>query len=201
MSDPRTIREINASYAIFQKMVWGIIAAIGALGTILIPTVLTIYSQLSEVKTDVGVIKANTVEQLKGLDSRLTALDGRLAAMDGRLATIDRNVQEARADDRVLRAISRVENQGVRTDPVVAGFYVTAFEATILVQFLRPPIRNNATAILTVGSRVDEARLRPIPAEVVLKSPRLKGVRYVIDDDNFMIALTGPGTDVVFAIL
>jgi hypothetical protein len=55
--------------------------------------------------------------------------------------------------------------------------------------------------VLTVGSRIDEARLRPIPEDVTLKSPRLRGVRYVIDDDNFIIALTGPGTDVVFAIL
>ena len=150
MSDPRTIREINASYAVFQKMVWGIIAAIGALGAILIPAALAIYSQLSDVKTDVGVIKANNTEQLKGLDIRMAALDGRLATMDGRLAAIDRVLQEARADDRVLRAISRVENQGNKTDPVVAGFYVTAFEATIIVQYLRPPTRINAPPTLTV---------------------------------------------------
>ncbi|MEA2821243.1 MAG: hypothetical protein QOJ86_3247 [Bradyrhizobium sp.] len=204
MSDPRTIRELNASYTVFQKMVWGIIAAIVALVGISATVALTLHLQLGDVKTDVGAIKANTantVEQLKGLDNRLAALDGRLASMDSRLAAIDRNLQEARADDRVLRAIGRVESQATKADPVVAGLYVTAYEATLLVQYLRPSTRINASPIITVGSQIDESRLRPIPTDVVLKSPHLNGVRYVIDDDNFKIALTGPDTNVVFAIL
>lgn len=191
MADPKSIRELNASFTVFQTMVWTII---GFIGTLILGS-LAIYSQLGDLKTDLAVIKvstSNTTERLKALDDRLGALDARIASMD-------KSTQEGRAE--MLRAVSRVESQGIRTDPVVAGFYVTAFEATLIIQFLRPSIRTNRPAVLSVGSRVDEGRLQPLPEDAVIKSPRLRGVRYVIDDDNFKIALTGPGTDVVFAIL
>ena len=192
MTEPKTIRELYAAFSVYQRMVWTIIGFIGGL----IIGAIAIYIQIGELKTDLAVVKANT----SNIIERLTGFDKRLGALDDRIAALDRNVQEARADDRVLRAIGRVENQGSRTDPVVAGFYVTAFEATLIIQHLRPPIRTDKPATLSVGSRVNEDRLRPLPEDITLKSARLKGVRYAIDDNN-AIALVGPSTDVVFAIL
>lgn len=214
MSEPRTIRELNISFSVFQKMVWTIIGFLGAL----IIGAIAIYIQTGDLKTDLAVVKANTsniVERLKGFDSRIAVLDSRLVAVDKNVQAvdknvqtidrnvqaIDRNVQEARSDDRVLRAIGRVENQGIRTDPVVAGFYVTTFEATLIMQYLRLPTKTGNAPILSIGSRVDDTQLRPMPEAVVMKSPRLKGMRYIIDQDNFSIALVGPDTDIVFAIL
>jgi hypothetical protein len=201
MPEPRTIREINASFTVFQTMVWTII---GFLGALLIGAA-AIYFQIGDLKTDLAVVKtgtSNIVERLIAFDGRLTALDSRVAGLDGRLATVDKNLQEMRADDRLLRAINRVESQGSpKTDPVVGGFYVTAYEATLIMQFLRPPTRADKLGNLSVGSQVDEARLHPLPEDLVRKAPRLKGIRYAIDDDNYSIALAAPNTDVVFVIL
>jgi hypothetical protein len=190
MTDPKTIREQNIEnegfrkgleerVGVFQKMVWTVI---GLLGAIMIGAG-AIYIQIGDLKTDVGVIRTNIINLVE------------------RFSKMEKSAEDSRASERqIITTLGRIEAQVPKSDPIIAGFYLTASEASAIAQVLRPPLRNDNQPTISVGSRVPENMLRPIPDELLAKIPRLRGARYVIDANN-AVALAAPGTDVIFAIV
>jgi hypothetical protein len=160
-------------------MVWTIIGLLGAL----LVGAIAIYVQIGDLKTDVAVIKTNITNLVE------------------RFSKVEKAVEDSRADQvQILRTIGGIESRLPKPDPIVAGFYLTASEASAIAFFLRPPLKSDKPPTFTIGSRVSENMLRPLPNDLLAKVPRLNGVRYVIDANN-AIALVAPGTDVVFAIV
>ena len=190
MTDPKTIREQNIQnegfrkgmedrVGVFQKMVWTVIGLLGAL----LVGAIAIYIQIGDIKIDVAVIKTNLTNLIE------------------RFSKVEKNVEDSRADQlQILRTVGGIETRLPKPDPIIAGFYLTASEASAVASFLRPPLKSDNPPTIAVGSRVPENMLRPLPNDLLAKVPRLNGVRYAIDANN-AIALVAPGTDVVFAIV
>ena len=192
MTDPRNIREVNIQnegfrksledrVGVFQKMVWTVIGLLGAL----LIAAFTIYFQIGDVKTDVAVVKTNITNLLE------------------RFSKVEKNVEDSRSAERqMVIALGRIEarQQPVSRDPVVAGFYLTEGESSLVRQFIKTLPKNDNKPTISVGSQVPDDKLQPIPGDLEAKVPRLKGVRYVIDANN-AIALTVPGTGFVFAVV
>lgn len=193
MSDPRTIREANLQSEGFrrstderistlQKMIWGVITMMGTLGI----GAAGIYIQIGDLKTDLAVLKTNVAN----VGDRLTKIEG--------------GNNEIRTDQRqVLTTLGRIENRQQRDTGggVVAGLYLTEIQAENIRRFLNTPARTDTRANFHVGLQLPDGVAKPLPDDLVAKiAPQLKGANYAIDSNN-AIALTLPGTNVIFAII
>jgi hypothetical protein len=199
MTEPRNYREANIARKgledrvdLLQKWLWGLA---GLLGTVLAAAA-AIFYQLSDLKTDVAVVKAN------------------VSNVSDRLARIEKTVDEIRPEigqirtetGQILSRVSRAEPppaprpQQPDQRNVIAGFYVTDGEAKLLRELLRVPQKTDAPATIGLWQRAPESLLKPIPDDVTGKLPKLKGLRYAIDPGNNAIALVEPSGTVIATI-
>ena len=120
------------------------------------------------------------------------------------MTRLEKTVDDIRNDGRTI--LGRLPQPSPPPSPqpkpqdIVAGFYLTEPEASLIREFLRGPQRTTLPPKITLWSRLPDGELQPLPADLVGKLPKLKALRYMFDPNNNAIALIEP-SGIVIAII
>ena len=202
MSDPTHIQQAGLRTRVLVKIGLAIIACLAA---VLGVSLGTIFGQLTNATTEVGLMRTG------------------LSALNERLGRIEKTVEEARANltelirnerrtvsvtpERTVsvtpeRTVSVTPERAVSVTPdMTAGFYVTEQEAKLIREFLKVPPKNaNQAAKMALWMRLPAQATKPLPEVLMGKLEKLKGLRYAVDANN-AIALIEPSTHIVIAVI
>lgn len=138
-----------------------------------------------------AILAAMAFSQLKSVKVDVSAAREELMLAEERTARLERQLEKAlrNFDQQQAKASAQTQTSALKENRADRpSFQLTQDETQLIRSYIKAsPVSSEATATISVGGRLPDTPLLPLPSQIAGKAPRLAGSRFTIDRNGAIV--------------